>query len=264
MLAWARGSQAEASGFKPWLSERPEIGAGFCQTPESSLSVKALKALAQRSVIIAAVTFFFPLLLLLRGHLRSKRRLATLVLLLLLEDVASRLSVLTLPASPAFQIPKRPRMTVAWICTSLKFEAALNLQTTVPRQIAYVPESIRLAFEQRHHYRAIEREQLLRRSEEFDEQFLVEADLSVDICAFATDVREVEEDVIVESRFAQSFVLVKFRSVDIVDDRLALFFDVLDVLLSLGFVFLEQLGLAVVAGGRHVAAAVVFDYGFGK
>jgi hypothetical protein len=73
-------------------------------------------------------------------------------------------------------------------------------------------------------------------------------------------VREIEQNVIEEARFAQRLVVIQFSRVDVVENGLAFVFEVLDVLFSLGFVLFEQFGLTVVACCRDVAAAVVFDY----
>ena len=214
------------------------------------------------SILTTTVCLLRLLPLLLSSHLSRKRRLAPLVLLLLLEDIAPGLSVLALPTTTTFNVSKSPSVAVPRVRARLELEASLNLKLAVSRQVTDIPQSVRLALEERHHDRPIESKELLGAGKELHEKFLIEAHLSVDICAFATDVREVEEDVVEQSSLAQCFVVADLGRVDVVEHGLAFFLEVVDVLLSLRLVLLVELCLAIVAGCRDVAAAVVLDYGF--
>ena len=64
-----------------------------------------------------------------------------------LEDVRPGWSILTLPSPFALNVPKSPGMLVSWISAGLKFEASLNFQAHMPREISDVPKFIRLAVE---------------------------------------------------------------------------------------------------------------------
>ncbi|KAI7001900.1 hypothetical protein KC359_g67 [Hortaea werneckii] len=131
--------------------------------------------------------------LLLRLLCRSSRSCCSATAFLL-KDIASRVPIFTLPAAATLDVPQSPGVTVA--------------------RISDVPESIGLAFEEGDHNSTTGREQWHGGFEEADEEFLVEADLSVDVFTLTSDMREVEHhDVVLAALFFQLLVLVKLSGV---------------------------------------------------
>lgn len=136
----------------------------------------------------------------LRALLHSSRRPAALILLH--EHVAPRGPVLALPPAADLAVPpaahdaERPRVVVARVRGGLEAEAALDLQAAVPREVAHVPQRVRLALEQRDDDGAPGREGRDGAPEEGHEELLVGAHLAVHVRALAADVREVEDDAV--------------------------------------------------------------------
>lgn len=165
----------------------------------SMLSTAAQQAISS-SVVILIVVIPLPIQLpplpLLHGGLDHDRPRH---LILPHKDIAPRNAVLALPRAAtelagglATHGAQRAAVAVARERGGLEAEAALDLQAGVARQIAHVPQRVRLALEQRDDNGAARRERELRALEEGDEELLVVAHLPVDVGGLAADVGEVE------------------------------------------------------------------------
>nr|POE82263.1 hypothetical protein CFP56_67027 [Quercus suber] len=154
-------------------------------------------------------------------------------------------------------------MAVARIRLSHELEAPHDFQARMSRQIPYVPQRVRLAFEQRDYHRAALSDQHPADGrEKLDQQLLVEAHLPIDIRALSPDVREVEQHHLEKTpaaRPSQCFVRPQFPRVHLVHHALPLIQQLLHVALGLRRVLLQQRRPAVVTRRRHVTAPVVLQ-----
>lgn len=127
-------------------------------------------------------------------------------LLLPHKHIAPGRSIFALPARALLSLlvphdAKRPRVVVARISRRLEAKAALELEPRVAAEVADVPEGVGLTLEEGDDDGAAAGEGRGGRGEgaleEGDEELLVVADLAVNVCGFAADVGEVEDDAVV-------------------------------------------------------------------